>query len=516
MAIPIGTTARNLESIARWALAAAVVFGMLVCWHPGYLDWGAMTVGLLVVWTLWLVWKTVLADRSMPAHTIHVALIVPAIILAYHAARTGLGTAREAEPTLGGSLNMSMIFHLWLLGTGVMVSQSLLPRAARHAVVVGLCGLAMMGGAAAAVIYGPPGPYRHALGSMGFAGIAVWLTPLWGAGEYGHVPHPLANRGLRGWFLAVAAIAALLLAWFSPLEAVLSLAVAAVVLFGAAVSFRQDRKLLLGMAAGLAIAVGAVLLVRPGWLEPPAVALSAFGKGERAFSEVSAANSGYVVVLATTGWVGAGWLALVAAAGAGRLLFRARREPAASRGTAVAWTIAAALAACALLGRGGLFVPSATLAVAFTWGLLPTMLGRRPTRRSGLFVLLGLGIVLLLLGLARQDGLVSQITRRLGGNDSVMHVCAGFFLSVVLTWLLGARRWYLGVAAVGISLLIGASGEVAQGIFSRRNVQMGDWLAHAAGSAAALPVYLLCLGSRWCESPDARDDRAPASPPQLP
>ena len=98
MAIPIGTTARNLETLARWMLAGVVIVGML-CWSmPGFKIWGALAIGLLMVWVLWLLWRTVQADRTIPAHPIHLALIVPVMILIFHLARHGL--RQQQDPTL--------------------------------------------------------------------------------------------------------------------------------------------------------------------------------------------------------------------------------------------------------------------------------------------------------------------------------------------------------------------------------------------------------------------------------
>jgi len=503
MAIPIGTTARHLESIARWVLAAVVVVGMLSWWLPGYRIWGAMSAGLLTVWVLWLLWRTVLDDRTVPDHPVHLALIVPAMILTYHAAAAGLGPARQDAAPLEGSLNMSMLFHLWLLAVGVLVAQSLLARAARHSAVLCLCGAAMMGGAVLAVMFGRMEHVRDAMGFVGFAGVGVWLTSLWGAASDDGRPHPLKGLKLRLACLGVAAAMSAILAWMAPLAAAVSLVVVAVVLILSGLIFPGARAAMLTIGCLLGAPAGWALMRwgAPGSLGK--VAASWVGRGESGFSAVSAADSGLAVLAASIGYLGVAWLIGGMMLAGGYLLFRSPRCRRDERRRAIVWTVATALASCAMLGRGGWFIPSVTLAVAFTWGLLPVMLGRRQRPRSGVFLLIAMVVMMLLLGLARQEGLAGQIAYDMGGDDAVAHGCAGLILALLLGWLMGSRRWYLGVGGILLSVLAGGAGELLQWMFSERSVEFADWLAHVVGCAAALPLYLLCLGSRWCESPDA-------------
>jgi hypothetical protein len=143
-----------------------------------------------------------------------------------------------------------------------------------------------------------------------------------------------------------------------------------------------------------------------------------------------------------------------------------------------------------------------TLAMGFTWGLLPTMLGRTPNRHRGeVLMVLVVGLVLLL-GVSRRDGLVDWSVRSFGGGDQTLHVVVGFLLSMVLAWLMGSRRVWLGLAGIVLSVLAGGAGELVQGLASRRSMDVGDALWHAVGSAGAILPYLLAMGSRWCESPD--------------
>ena len=141
-------------------------------------------------------------------------------------------TAADSTETwaLAGALNVSMIFHLALLALGMMLSQSLLPAAARHLAVLAVCGAAMMGGPFAAVIWAKAQPVRTPLALLGFAGVAVWLSMLWGVG-----PSPLAGPEDGAWLrdrvvrfvcVPVAVLASAGLAVTAPLQGLLAEGVA--------------------------------------------------------------------------------------------------------------------------------------------------------------------------------------------------------------------------------------------------------------------------------------------------
>jgi len=83
-----------------------------------------------------------------------------------------------------------------------------------------------------------------------------------------------------------------------------------------------------------------------------------------------------------------------------------------------------------------------------------------------------------------------------------VHAFAAFFLTLVLAWQGGARKARWGLLAIAAAALAGGVGEALQGLLSERVMSMGDWLAHLEGCAAAAPLYLLCIGARWCESAD--------------
>ena len=122
---------------------------------------------------------------------------------------------------------------------------------------------------------------------------------------------------------------------------------------------------------------------------------------------------------------------------------------------------------------------------------------------------------MVLLGVARSNGLVVWAAEaiRLGDCfDKLLHVVFGILLSMTLAWLMGSRRLQWGLAAIALATLAGGAGEIVQYLTTTgRTVEWTDWGAHAAGSIMAAGPYLLCIGARQCESPDAtgRNNRAP-------
>lgn len=218
---------------------------------------------------------------------------------------------------------------------------------------------------------------------------------------------------------------------------------------------------------------------------------------------MDAGASGAAVLVGAIGWAGAG----LTAAGAGAcliwFLICARRAGGRSRARAVVGSVAAVLAGCAVLARGGPFCPAATLAVALTWGLLPAMAGCAGRDRSAAYVLAAVLAVAAVLGLARHPGLAQWSAEAFGLSKDSLHAPTGFLLAVLLAWLMGSRRFALGVVGVLLAAGAGALGEVLQAAVSARGVQMRDWLLHVLGSAAGFAAYALCIGARACELPIA-------------
>ena len=504
MAIPTGTTARQLNAIARWVLAAAVVLGVMTWWWPSYRSWAALAASLMAVWALWLVCRMVQGRSSVPGHPVYLALLGPAAVLTWHMARTGLGAEAPRPGSLAGAMNISMIFQLSLLALGIMLSQSLLPRASEHPWLLSVCGAAMMGGSAAAVRWGQADHVNSSIVLLGYSGVAVWLSALWHPHDPSAPVNLKHNRPLRLICIGLAGIAAVLLAIAGRKEAVAAAGAAglALVLGGGVLGRRRKSMLLVG--AALVTGAAALMVIHPGRLSwEVIVAGGAIGRGEEGFADVWAGDNALAVLGATIGWAGLGWLAIGVIACVIWLMTHARQGAGEDRARAVVWTAATALSTGALIARGGLFIPSVTLAAAFTWGLLPAMLGREERRRSGGIVVGCMVVLMLLMELAKDDGLLMWATAVMGGNDKTLHVISGFFGAMVLAWWMGTRSIYRGLWGVVLAIAAGAAGEFLQAGASVRNADVNDWIAGTAGSLAAVVPYLLCMGSRWCESRDA-------------
>lgn len=124
-------------------------------------------------------------------------------------------------------------------------------------------------------------------------------------------------------------------------------------------------------------------------------------------------------------------------------------------------------------------------------------------------LLIPVALLMLALGVARSGGLVMWIAQTYGYDDRVLHGLGGLVLAAVLAWVFGSRRVWRGLAAIAAAAALGGAGELAQRVAtSWRDAEIGDWAAHAVGSALVIVPYLLCLGSRMCESADAAFARA--------
>jgi uncharacterized membrane protein len=315
----------------------------------------------------------------------------------------------------------------------------------------------------------------------------------------------------------VAAAAACGLAVVAPLPALLMVAVVGAAMFLAGLVFPRRRGLLLA-GGGVLAAAALIVLSAVHWVRGAVAAILAdagqagwLGSGEEAFRRVSGGDSGLAVLAATTGWAGAAWFLVGLAACMGWLLVHARRGHPGDRARAVVWTAASGAVGAALLAPGGLFTPAIVLAAAFVWGLLPAMLGRRERPRSGAYLLAAVVVVGLCAGLSRQSGLLGWSLAVFGGRDALPHAIVGFLVAMLLAWLLGARRAGLGLLGIAAAALAGGAGELLQYAAATRTADLSDWLCHVLGSAAAVLPYLLCVGARWCESPDARPLRPEAA-----
>ncbi len=509
MAIPVGTTARQLETTARWMWAVVVVVAMLAWWMPSFLGWGALTVGLLAVLTLWVMQRIVSRDRWVPSQSFHWALLLPTAILCYHFVMDHVSPQPGQDVAGTGGLDLSLLFSLGLLATGVMLSQSLLPKAAGHVGVMAACGAAMMGGPALAIAFGsPPSAIRPMLSLVGLAGVCVWLAPLWGVGRVNdppEAPHPLEHPVLRWLVVAVAATGAGLWVWALPTAAILGAGLAGGVLGLSTLVFGRYRWLVAPIGVGL-LAVFGVFAGGLWPVEPYLVSRSTvLGSGGGAFANVSACDGGVRVLIGTVGAVGAAGLLVSLVWVTAADVLKAGRMRAGDQGRTLVWSCAMALATGALLTTGGLFSPVAMVAGMLVWGMAPRMLGRARRKRSGTVVLGLAAAAMLAIGMARSTGLVGWSTAALAGEthmDEWLHAVAGFLLALMMAWLFGHTHAVLGCVGILVALAIGGLGEAAQHLISSgRQLQWQDWLLHSAGCGVALVLYGLCVAVRWCESP---------------
>ena len=499
-----------------------VLAGVLTWWWPDYSAWGAMIGGLMIAMLLWLCWQTVSINRTVPGHPIYLVLLVPAAVLTYHLARSGLGMRTDSTGLVSGALNASLLFHVGILALGVMLSQSLLPKAIAHAGVVHICGAVMIGGGILAGFRPDAAPVRMAMSLVGYGGVAVWLAPLWRPSissiHQGFNP-PAHHHKLRICSLAAAVFASGLLAWNSPDAAILASIGAGAVLVTAAAIFSRRSRGLLAVGAILVIAGGLTGAIH-GDILPQALPTGGppLGSGEEAFGQivtrdgkvlqaVSARHSGLQILYRTIGLPGAMLIVTGLAGCLVMFLVRARRDHAGDKAQCVAWTVASLLCAGAMLGSGGLFIPAVVLAVGFTWGLLAEAAGRSSRPRPGIVVLVVLMAMTVLMGVAQSNGLVTWAAKSIwtgNGSDKLLHAIFGMMLSMTLAWLMGPRKLRWGLLAIVLASLAGGAGEAIQYLTTTGRVaEWNDWIAHATGSIAAVVPYLLCVGARQCESADA-------------
>lgn len=531
MAIPHGTTARQVQALARWALAAMYLAGLLTWWRGGYAIWGGLAGGTMLVLSLWLVWKTVAGDSHLPAQPMHLILLGPAVILTYHLARTGLGTERLHFFDLAGGLNISLIFHLGLMSAGIMLTQGLLATVGRLGIILSVAGAAMFLGPVAAIKMGAHEVIHPGLVMVSFAGLAVWLAPLAmprrdADGDAGATLRAAESAederflppGMKiahwcdrhRWWLAragvaVAGCAYLLTRW--PHGSAPAVGSAGVVLLLWSLVARRGR--LAAAALGAAMTAGGAWLLRGQAGSVVAIvetAAGSLGIGERAFAleEISARSDALSIAAMMTGRVGLAWMGAAMILALVWVLYHVRKAAPIVQVRALIWTVAATWTAAAVLLPGGLFVPAMTLSVAMVWGFMPMMIGRPERRAPGAILLAFMLAMILLLGLARNEGMLGWIGEMAGNSDLWLHGATGFLVAMTAGWLIGGRRVYLGVLAIVFVAAAGGAAEVLQSVAAARSMEVSDWLFHAAGSALAAVIYVLAMGGRMCESGDTR------------
>ncbi|MCE5276998.1 MAG: hypothetical protein ABFD92_19965 [Planctomycetaceae bacterium] len=505
MSLLHGTTSRHLSAVTRWALISLVLAALIGWWWPSIRAWGALTGGLMVVFTFWLAWRITLGDRRLDAHPMYLALLGPAVILGWHAAHSGMSRMPPGGASLYGALDISMLFQISLAVLGLLLAQSLLDRFVHNPIIPLIVALAMAIGPSAAAV----GALRRgclageALALLAWTAPVVLLQTRWSI-LYGQTlrdaePHHRRATAWAASALAAAMVAAMI--FLFPRQAIITALLAGGTLWVAAIILPQRRKAtfavaLLLLAGGAAAAATAT----PSWPAVLAGEPTALGRGEQAAREVYSLSGASAILAAATGWLGLAWMAAGAAASLVLLLWRARKAPPQEQTRCSAWAVAVVLASAAAAAPGGLSIPAVTLAAAVLWGLLPVMTGRAGRSLPGALVMLGLCAVLLAMGLVRDPGLLGQIWQSFGLHPNLLHAPTGFFVALCVAWQVGSRRIWMGLLGVAAVAAVGWGGEMLQAEFStRRYAEVQDWYLHVAGCVLALIPYLLAMGSRLCE-----------------
>lgn len=492
--IPIGTTSRQLEAIARWMLVAVALVGMAMWWWPAFASWGAAGGALLAVWALWFLCKIAGVDHRVPGNPVYLALLGPLAVWGYHLARTCLGWAGHSHTPLDGTLNVSAVYQIMLLALTVLLSQGLLARGLGQAWTAFICTAAVTGGAVFTSYVARSSPLNAAAALVGLGGAVAMASFALPRG-----PAQLERRLAIG---AIVAAAVGALAWASPYAvAAAALISAANILLDAAMTQRWRWRL--GIP-GLVLAAALSLSFLPYKLLGRVLSASLFGTGEGVYNDLNAADSGLAIMLGAIGIVGVLSLVVGCLACSAWLMRASKFGGDSAQG--IVWSCAACIATMALLAGGGLFSPAVTAAVGLLWGLAAVQ-SRRPARRYPGWLVVGILLgCLLLLGMTDTDGVVLWSARAFGYGDPLLHTLAGAFTALGLCWFMGSRRTVWGLVAVAISIAFGGLGEIAQYLASSRDAEWDDFYRHAVGSILVAIPYLLVMGARLQESSAATNE----------
>jgi len=504
---PLYPISRRTGEAAKWLLAAVFILGMSAWWWPGYRTWGSLAAGLLLVLTLWFIHRCATGECGVPGHPAYLALLGPAAVLSYHLLRAEISPG-EADPEgISGAMVVSVLFQLNLLAAGILCAQTLLADALGGSVGLIACAFSIAAGSVSALAWtwGSNLAGRYAWAMTGFAGACLWLLPVCGSGDAaapGSLRVARQPGRLAAWAVAAGGVC-VIVAGAAPRESLAAGVVVGLVLLICGLAYRHFRILIL---AGSALAVLCVVLgkaAHAGFAILPAGGVGVLGKGGDVLRGFTAQSSGLSVLAAALGWAGllywvVGVLACLAVFG-----LAARKSDRAGQGRAVIWLTLTALSVAAMLGPGGLFIPSVTLLSGVALGLLPTMTGRNSRSRAGIIVVLAIAVLAVELGMVWRMGLAEWCTAGFGvaNADLFLHGAVGFLLAMSLAWVGGVRSWWLGAIGVAVAAAAGGLGELLQLATKHRTACMSDWTCHALGAAAAGVLYLLYLGSRWCEPP---------------
>ena len=139
MAIPVGTTSRQLGSLARWLLVVAIAMTTALWWWPSFMNFGAAIAGLLAVWVLWMLLQIARGSHAGAGNPLNVVPLVLSAFIIWHI--FPLKTP-HADSSVG--VDLSMMTGLGFLALGMLLCQSLLSEAARLRGIVAVIGLCMM------------------------------------------------------------------------------------------------------------------------------------------------------------------------------------------------------------------------------------------------------------------------------------------------------------------------------------------------------------------------------------
>lgn len=502
MPLSVGTNARNLYGIARWSMLAVLSLILFALWWPNLEGWACWLVATFGLWLLWLAWRITADETRIPGHWINVAALGAVAVLGYHLSRSALGRHMPGQDVLAGDLDLTMAVQLAAVALWVLLSQDLLSINAFPRLLPTLVGGSAAAGALLGLMRHAPEPGRLMLSLLGWAGLMLFAWPLWP--EPGEITrwHRIAGRWVR---LLVALLGAMLLTWQYPksLEWLLFLAGLTSLLW----AFWQAKWrwwMLLAAMACLTMVLAVRFDVRgrsPGPLWPFSLE-GWIGQGERAMSRWDPWE-GLSWLIGSVGWLTVTWMALGLLVGIARAMRFFRPSTPREHLRGVLWMLTAVLISTAWVAPGGLYSPAITTLFAFVWSALPQRLAEPVRLRSGWWMLGVLLVVCALVGLAHRDGILTWTTLIFGKTDSTEHFSAGLIFTFVLLWLVG-RNWWSAALAMVLSLSAAAAGEISQWAISTRNAEFSDALCHAAGAGVALIVFLLCRGSRGCESKDVR------------
>ncbi len=482
-------TSSQVDTITRVLLVGLLTVGAIAWSQMSLHAWSSLAGGLLATWLLWLMARTVEGRRGIGRNGMLAEFLIPAGVLGAHAFLTV--RAVDDAWALNGSMDASAIFHLFLLMLGTMLCQDVLAHTKRRQVVLSIAAgpMILSCGLTAWTVQQPL--LADALWLTAGASAAIWFWAWWP--DRNRPAEKLSGRWRRVVALAPGCAWLVLMGVF-PVDPV-NFAVLALALLVCGAVAGAWRKVWLAVGAVCGLLAAAAWLRRGSWLIDRPAPVTLLGRGEEAFATIWAGSPGLWILLGMVGlvplaamlvWAGYVWT--------GHLLGGMRRVADPIR--VVAMQLAALLAGLAILAPGATMLPTVSLAVMVTWGLLPQASRMRSRQLSGLVLIVPFFLLLLLIGVIRIQGLVVWMVYLYRGTDIFLHAVGGLLMAMTLFWWLGSRGIVWGVLALVLSIGAGGIGEGIQYLWTTRSTEWKDFFAHLSGSLIAVVPYLLCMGAR--------------------